>query len=210
MPLPDRCSGNTIPSRSARRERKRAAMSSTAASRCGAARFTSARSTHGWWRSMLRPASRCGMSRRPTSPSPTPSRWLRASCAARSSSAIRAPNWACAAMSPLTTPRPASWSGGSTPCRRTLPPAPTTPPAMRSGPGPPARPGPASGGKWAAAAPCGIRWFTTPSSINCSSASATGARGTTAPAATARATTCSSPRSSRSIPIPASTSGIIR
>jgi hypothetical protein len=80
----------------------------------------------------------------------------------------------------------------------------------RPSPGSPAKHGAAPGGKWAAAARCGIRWSTMPSSTSCWSASATAAPGTTAPARPGRATTCSSPRSSRSIPTPAPTSGTTR
>ena len=64
----------------------------------------------------------------------------------------------------------------------------------------PRRPGTANGGGSAAAAPCGIRWPTTPSSISSISARATARRGIAGCAAPAAATICSCRRSSRCDP----------
>ena len=92
--------------------------------------------------------------------------------------------------------RPASRSGASTPC-----------PAIRRRPFEnrrrsrrPRRPGTASGGRSAAAARCGTRWPTTPSSTCSTSAPATARRGTATSAAPAAATTCTCRRSSRCDP----------
>ena len=63
--------------------------------------------------------------------------------------------------------KPATWSGGSTPCPATQPMAPTMLPPTKRSRSSPARPGTASGGRWAAAAPCGTRSSTTPSSTSC-------------------------------------------
>ena len=68
----------------------------------------------------------------------------------------RSASTASAVTSRLTTPRPASWPGVSTPCRATLP----SRSSSRFSPKPP-RPGMASGGSLAAAARCGKRSPTT-------------------------------------------------
>ena len=73
-----------------------------------------------------------------------------------------------------------------------------------------AGPGPASGGNRAAAARSGTRWPTIRSSTCSISASATARPGARSCARRARATICSSPRSSRSGRTPANTSGTTR
>ena len=113
-----------------------------------------------------------------TSRSPTPSPARRASSTARCSSATAAPSSACAATSPPMTPRPASWSGASTPCPATRRTASRRGLGRGHGDGR-ARPGPASGGSSAAAAPCGTLIAYDPESRpGLLSASATARRGT--------------------------------
>ena len=114
---------------------------------------------------------------------------------------------ACAATSPRTTPRPASWSGASTPC----------PATRRSGVRErdagawPRRPGTASGGSSAAAARSGTRWPTTRSSTCSTSASATARPWNQQhPQPGRRRQPVPRRRSSRSSPTPASTSGTTR
>jgi glucose dehydrogenase len=85
------------------------------------------------------------------------------------------------------------------------------PRALKTAPWPwPPRAGRANGGKWAGAAPSGIRWSTMKSSTCSTSGSAMAARGTGPCAARGRATTCSSRPSWRSGPKPANMSGTFR
>ena len=133
--------------------------------------------------------------------SPARRAWSKATC----SSAMAAPNSACAATSRPTTPTQASWTGASTRCREIRPTASRIPSSKR-----PRKRGAANGGRSAAAARCGIRCPTIRSSICSTSASATARPGITRIAARARATISSSLRSSRSIRTTARTSGTTR
>ena len=91
-----------------RREPRRRAL--------GRAASTWARSTAASSRSTRRRASRSGRRSPSTQRSPTRSPARRAWRRASSSSATAAPSSACAATCRPTTPRPARWSGASTPC----------------------------------------------------------------------------------------------
>ena len=82
------------------------------------------------------------------SPMPSPAR--RASPAARCSSATPAPNMACAAISPLSTPKPARWPGASIPCPA-IPPKASNPKPWK----PPPRPGT---GEWWKTGGGGTAW----------------------------------------------------
>ena len=94
---------------------------------------------------------------------------------------MAAPNLACAATSPPTTPTTASKPGAST-RRRTPTSSPTAPPPTRCSPKRPTPPGAtrASGPKPAAAARRGTPWPTIPTSTSSMSASATARPGTSA------------------------------